>query len=140
MTLREMLENYKGIIIKIGAKDGSSWMYCDRCSDRTIQILDRMSDEIELELKNTIEKKTFALAGTRLTQIERRVAKSVLEDAQSRLADYTRLLDREVVETYATVDCPSIHESMIDIRAIIVEGREVGKFWTLSEYANYGIH
>jgi glycyl-tRNA synthetase beta subunit len=140
MTLREMLENYKGGIIKIGAKNGSSWMYCDRCTDRTFEILELMSEKMVKELTATIKRKQKILRSLNTTRTEKIVAKRVIEDCEQQLNEYKALLDREVVETYATVDCSSIHEPMIDIRAIIVEGREVGKFWTLSEYANYGIH
>jgi glycyl-tRNA synthetase beta subunit len=140
MILREMLKNYKGQIIKIGAKNGSSWMYCDRCTDRTFEILELMSEKMVKELTATIKRKQKILRSLNTTRTEKIVAKRVIEDCEQQLNEYKALLDREVVETYATVDCSSIHEPMIDIRAIIVEGREVGKFWTLSEYANYGIH
>lgn len=140
MILREILKNYKGQIIKIGAKNGTSWMYCDRCTDRTFEILELMSEKIVKELTATIKRKQKILRSLNTTRTEKIVAKRVIEDCEQQLNEYKALLDRDVVETYHTVDCPSIHAPMIDIRAIIVEGREVGKFWTLSEYANYGIH
>lgn len=140
MILREILKNYKGQIIKIGAKNGTSWMYCDRCTDRTFEILELMSEKIVKELTATIKRKHKILRSLNTTRTEKIVAKRVIEDCEQQLNEFKTLLDRDVVETYRTVDCPSIREPMIDVIGIIVTGAEVGRFWTLAEYERDGMH
>lgn len=134
MRLREILESYKGKIIKIGARNGSAFIYCDTCSEETKRILERMSDRDVLEMRQIIERKQYQLQSSRYTNIEKRTARSVLDSTKNRLDKYVRLIDREILEIYETVDCPDQFHPMIECVAIIIQGNEVGKFWTLNEY------
>lgn len=134
MKLIDILGNYEGKYIKIGARKGTGFIYCDKCTSKTFEELQQMSDRDLIEMKNIIERKKFALNGSRLTNIERRTAKNVLNETQEKINNYKKILDREIVEIYKTIDCRDMHQPMIDIVAFIIEGSEVGKYWTLHEY------
>jgi hypothetical protein len=134
MRLRDIIDSYKGKVIKIGARYGSAFIYCDECSEETKRILERMSDRDVLEMRHIIERKQYQLQSSRFTNIEKRTAKSVLEQTRAKLDNYVRLIDREILEIYETVDCPDQFHPMIKCIAIIIQGNEVGKFWTLNEY------
>lgn len=136
MKLGDLLEKYKGKYIKIGARKGTGFIYCDKCTSKTFDELRMISDRDLIDYKNTIERKKYALAGSKLTNIERRTAKNVLNETQEKLNNYIKILDRDVVDVYKAVDCPDIYKPMIDIVAIIIEGSEPGKYWTLNEYQN----
>lgn len=140
MKLGEILENYKGKLVKIGTKDGCAYIYCGECNEETIRILSTMSYRRILEMKHIIERKQYMLNSSRFSRMEKLTAQRVIESTKNNLDNYVSILDRPVFEVYKTIDCPKLYEPMVNVTAIIIEGTEQGKYWTLNEWKEWGVY
>lgn len=130
-TLAELLEGYDGPV-KIGANDGSGFIYCGLLKD-----LDPEDVNNELigaaKRENKKELPPFHI-GDYITYLEKRVEKMAYHYAQAEeLRDYIRKLKpfmkREVLDMYESID-PDDPDTMI----VIVEGVERAEAWTTGEY------
>lgn len=145
MKVREALEEYQGVLIKIGARVG--FIYCDICDEHTQGIIEDMSKEelkalkkkradVAKHLKNfkedwkkiKVEKARKGIPVTDVIIEKDRI--NTINDYKAydeRIKKWIPFLDREVKKVYNSI---ILKKQMI----IIFDGLENGKYWDIKEY------
>lgn len=141
MKLKEALESRMGERVKVGAN--SSFIFCDKVDDNTIDTINKMS-RLELErLKRYLaslrkandnfrerwkdKPKTNLGSYLRAQKNDRKRIDDGLRELPKRIRTFKAYSEREALESY-----PSIEGGTI----IIFEGAESGQYWTYNEYKN----
>ena len=164
MTVREALEQYKGVTIKLGS--GNGFVYCAPCDENTPKTIEDMSKKEVKKLKararNELRKKCEALNsftekwdGELRARLDRHDLNTKYkadytateEDIRTkwhddRQAEYEKLIAAiedyktwiEELTPYLTREVEEVYKSLRGETVIIFHGRESGKYWTIEEY------
>lgn len=134
MIVKDLNDLYNGKKIRLGAKDGNSFIWCGRVDDDFLPDIERLSKKHGLKLMKllSVNKVKYDTHRTLLETsdgdsrdlLERRVKsdKERYEMYQKRVSDFTPILEREIVDIY-----PSIEYS--DVTIIMYDGMEPGSSW-----------
>lgn len=143
--------------IKVGTVDGGAFFYCGSTSDLS-DIIPKLNDENEVEHGDRIlraeEKLTAAVAN--FPDIKDYVAKEFKRTKGGKVGDvlgYLNFINHELTkvqmrinnfeimknETYSPLEKRIVADAMLsideeDTSIIIIEGREVGHYWSRAEY------
>lgn len=134
MKVKDLNDLYNGKKIRLGAKDGNSFIWCGRVDECFLPDIERLSERHGLKLMKLLStnKAKYVTHKTLLetckdkdrSLLDRRVRedKERYEMYQKRVSDFTPILEREVVDIY-----PSIEYS--DVTIIMYDGMESGSSW-----------
>ena len=120
MKLKTLLENSKGINIKVGAN--SSFVYCDVCDENVGEKLEKIGNYYLTLFKERVEK---LQAKKSLKEDE----KQEYETIKNFVENYIPLLDREVIYCVN-----GISKDEPNTKVVKVNGLETGRFWTIKEF------
>lgn len=128
MTLEQYLKKHKKGGLKVHAKNGASFIYCDYINEHTLEELQKISFHYLLDAKDRLQKARKKLLAetqpTKVASLERKVAKLGLY-----LDTFEPLLSRNIIEVYKAT---SLDEPNTNI--VVVSGSEIGSYWFINEY------
>lgn len=124
--------------IKLGAEEGSGFIYATTCSKETYFVLDELTKESykvlqhELEINYKREKNQEDY----IKKVKKKYKKDAIKQLQSiqenikkikrNIEEFKPILERDVVEVYGSI--------LEDCMIVIMKGCEMGKWWTCKEY------
>lgn len=122
MIVKDLNDLYNGKKIRLGAKDGNSFIWCGRVDDDFLPGLKLMKLLSNNKAKYNAHKTLLEVSNNHL--LERRVMedKERYEMYQKRVSDFTPILEREVVDIYSSIEYS-------DVTIIMYDGMESGSTW-----------
>ena len=148
MTLGDKLRDFNGRVIRVAAKDGSSFVFVDEIDANTPKVFDQLTEDwkkwinkkyrkYETLLKNHDTRFAALLSSKNLKSEEYAEAKARhkqktinnVERMRKLKDEFKPFLEREVVEVY-----PSCYN---DDLIVVVTGYESGSYWFRSEFQEY---
>lgn len=151
MTVEEYIST-NSCNIKLGANDGGAFVYCGNTDNINVEQLDRHIKAVYKKTKENAANRIQRLKNKSFEDwcflMERRgytnptiaefktmikneieVARRTKRDFTERINSYTSIGNRNIIETYDSIDEDNV-------KIVIYEGRERGVAWTTEEYVN----
>lgn len=160
MILRDYIKLHAGERIKVGAKDGTNFIYADDITETTEGWFESADDkyhkryeDLKKKLGETITelKKLVLEYETKISDLREDASDETKSDLKAKLSstvsrlsftesrldivntsmpEWVRLLDREVIEVYGTPD----FIEPIPTNVVLIRGTETGAYWLCSEF------
>lgn len=124
--------------IKLGAEEGSGFIYATTCSKETYFVLDELTKESYKALQHELEinYKREKSQESYMKKVKKKYKEDAIKQLQTtqenikrikrNIEEFKPILEREVVEVYSSI--------LEDCMIVIMKGCEMGKWWTCQEY------
>ena len=151
MIVKDIFDQYKGVNVKLGAKKGSSYVFCGPIDDNFISYIQSMDEFYKNTYKNSVEKLKYDsdediradfLHKIELWNLRHKKIKMTYTDADCKKFirnrkrayanavmkknNFTSILEKEITDE-------PVQLTFEDSVKFLYDGYEIGLFWTIDE-------
>ena len=133
ITLQDILENFEGSYLKLGFKNGSGFVWCDKINKYTFDILNNISISEYEDLKSEYKRLEYTIQHT-LDTSEKTQLEKQLKKLNKRIDKFKLYTERQVVDFYKSDNPLEDDEVYNNCYIAIIDGNKKCLYWTVKEY------